>query len=124
MKTYDDFFASLPGAEQSLVCCLRDIVLDTFPDFREKLSYGVPYYFHRSRVCFIWPASVRYGPPSGVLLGLCRGHLLSNEQGLLIMGKRKEVALITFLSTAEIDGDAIREIIEEAIIVDEQMAGR
>lgn len=123
-KTYSEFFASLTAAEQAIVSRLRSIVLDTFPDFTEKISYGVPYYFHNTRVCFIWPASVRPGPPSGVQFGLCRGYLLSNDRGLLAMNGRKQVATVTFHSVEEIDEQALRELIDEAVLIDEQCARR
>lgn len=120
MKTYDDFFYDLPETEKVIVEQLRDIVLDTAPDFEERLSYGVPYYFLNSRVCFIWPSSVKPGPKSGVVLGFCRGHLLSNEQELLEKEGRKEVYMITFHSPGEIQPEVLREIIYEAILVDAQ----
>jgi len=124
MKTYSDFFAPLADVEKDIVSYLRTLVLQTFPDFREKISYGVPYYFNRSRVCFIWPASVCPGPPSGVVLGFCRGYLLSNEHGLLRMDGRKQVALIPFHAVREIDNAVVAGIIEEAIFVDEQYASQ
>lgn len=120
MKTYDDFFYDLPETEKVIVEQLRDIVLDTAPDFEERLSYGVPYYFLNSRVCFIWPSSVKPGPKSGVVLGFCRGHLLSNEQELLEKEGRKEVYMITFHLPGEIQPEVLREIIYEAILVDAQ----
>jgi hypothetical protein len=126
MKTLEDFFYDLPPLEQTMVDRLRQIVLDAVPDFEEKLSYGVPYYFRNTRVCFIWPSSVKPGPKSGVVLGFCKGYLLSNEQGLLEAEGRKEVYMITFHQPAEIDerAEAVQEIIHEAVLVDEQSPRR
>lgn len=122
MKTYDDFYFNLTENEKRVVSLLRNIVLSTAPDFEEKISYGVPYYFRRTRVCFIWPASVKSGPPSGVQLGFCKGYLLSNEQRLLESGGRKEVYTLTFHAVKEIQPALIKEIVHEAIILDEETA--
>lgn len=120
MKTYEDFYFDLTEKEKTIVNRLRQIVLDTAPHFREKISYGVPYYFLNTRVCFIWPASVKPGPKEGVVLGFCKGYLLSNEQGLLEIEGRKEVYMITFHDVKEIKEKVLKEILYEAILVDEQ----
>jgi hypothetical protein len=106
---------------------LRAIVLGCDPRVQEKLSYGVPYFYHHRRICFIWPASLI---PAGynaksigktkVTLGLCYGNQLSNEQGMLELGNRKQVATIGFSSPAEIKDPLIQEIILEAILVDDE----
>jgi hypothetical protein len=123
MKTYEDFFVELSGAEKIMVNLLRKIILDSVPNLTEKISYGVPYYFQRSRVCFIWPASVKYGPKSGVMLGFCKGNLLSNEQGILESAGRKEVYSVTFHSPGDVKPALIKEILYEAIIVDQETSG-
>ena len=48
--------------------------------------------------------------------------MLSNEQGLLELENRKEIGTITFHRPEEIDLDAVREILYEAILVDEEIA--
>ena len=121
MKTLDDFLAELDESEVKIVQTLRDLVRNTAPDFEEKISYGVPYYFRHYRVCFIWPASVKPGPKSGVVLGFCKGFLLSDEQKLLEKENRKEVYMITFHQPNEINPDVLKEIILEAILVDEEV---
>jgi uncharacterized protein YdhG (YjbR/CyaY superfamily) len=121
MKTLDDFLAELDESEAKIVQILRDLVRNTAPDFEEKISYGVPYYFRHYRVCFIWPASVKPGPKSGVVLGFCKGFLLSDEQKLLEKENRKEVYMITFHQPNEINLDVLKEIILEAILVDEEV---
>lgn len=121
-RTFEDFYFDLPEQEQQIVDVLREIVLEAAPNFREKISYNVPYYFLNSRVCFIWPSSVKPGSRAGVVFGLCRGQMLSNEQGLLELENRKEVGTITFRRPEEIDADAVREILYEAILLDEEIA--
>lgn len=118
-KSVEDFIADLPEHERPIVGSLRQLILDTLPDVREKLSYGVPYFYLRSRVCFLWPASAPLaGKYEGVMLGFCKGHLLSNEQGLLDMGARKEVATVIFKNVKGIQLETVREILLEAAMVD------
>ena len=124
MSTIEDLITDLPQNEKEIVRLLRSIILSCSPSITEKLSYNVPFFYDHSRICFIWPGSVPWGKKTkeGVELGMCRGNLLSNEQGLLKLGERKEVSIVTFYSVKEIDADAIREIISEAVILDEMMA--
>ncbi len=119
MKNVEDFIANLPGNERHLTEILREIILDTLPGVREKLSYGVPYFYRKSRICFLWPASAPMGGDyEGVMLGFCKAHLLSNEQGLLDMGVRKEVGAAIFNHVKQIDEEVIREVLLEAAMVD------
>lgn len=120
MSTYDDFFYNLPPDEQETVSRLRSIVLSC-ADFSEKISYQVPYYFRHSRILFIWPSSVKPGPPSGVQFGFCNGNLLSDEYGILEKGTRKQVYWITFHKAGEINEQPLRELIHQAILVDEEL---
>lgn len=122
MKTFDDFYSEIGDNEKAIVDRLRAIVLEVNPNFIEKISYGVPYYFLHTRVCFIWPASIRPGPKSGVMLGFCQGHLMSNEHGILDRTNRKVVATLTFYDIHEIKPDIIRELLEEAIFIDYETA--
>lgn len=124
MKTVEDCIAGLPPDEAGIAQALRSIILSCSPHLTEKLSYNVPYFYGYSRICFIWPSSVPWGKvkKDGVMLGICRGHMLSNEQGILEMEGRKEVATITFSSPSEINQGLIREIINEAIILDGMIA--
>jgi uncharacterized protein YdhG (YjbR/CyaY superfamily) len=126
MEDVEDFIAELPADEKLIVKRLRSIILETEPRLQEKFSYGVPYFFHNRRVCFIWPIS--HLPPgytvpaeekTKVTFGLCYGNLLSNDQGLLLKEGRKQVYVIKYTSVKEIDEQAVREIIQEAALIDE-----
>jgi uncharacterized protein YdhG (YjbR/CyaY superfamily) len=125
MQEVEDIIAALPKDERLILKRLRSIILDTDPHLQERVSYGVPYFFHHRRICFLWPASLipcGYSKPveEKVTLGLCYGNLLSNDQGLLLADNRKQVYVIRFSDVTQIDEQAIREIIQEAILVDEQ----
>lgn len=121
-RHFDPFYEALLPAEKPVCLRLRHLILDHFPEWREQFGYGVPYYHRRSRICFIYPASFPYsGQSEGVLFGFTRGHLLSNEQGLLDMGDRKEVAYYRILAEKEIREEPLLEILYEAALLDEDV---
>ena len=122
MRTIEEFIYDLPKDEREISSRLRDIILNTAPDFEEKFSYDVPYFFRHRRVCCIWPASSAGGPRRGVFIGLCRGNLLSNQQGIIEMGNRKRYGLIRYYDVKETKEDLLIEILQEAILIDEELA--
>ena len=120
MGSVDDFIFNLPSDERIFVSKLRTLLFEVEPGFREKLSYGVPYYSRHRRVCFIWPASAPLGPTNAkVSFGFCYANLLSNAQGILRSEGRKQVYIVRYSSIKEIDETMLREIINEAILVDD-----
>jgi hypothetical protein len=117
----EDFIANLPDHEKKIVHRLRNIILETAPMLREKLSYGVPYYFLKKRICFIWPASAPLsGKTDGVALGFCEGYLMANEEGLLLAEGRKQVLMIHYTSVSQINPGLVRQWVHEAILISEQ----
>lgn len=120
-----DFLSTLPDDELKLVEQLRKLVFSCIPDVKEKLAYNVPFFYRHSRICFIWPGSVPWGktPEKGVTLGFCKGHLLPDPSYLNING-RKEVYTKTFYAVREIDMDAVRQLLYEAVVIDEETSGR
>ncbi len=115
----EDWFYGIDEPERGILLTLRRLIQDHAPELDERLSYGVPYYFGKKRVCFLWPAGVKWGPDKGVLLGWCEGHKLSNEKGALEMANRKQVALQHFYSLAEIDAAQLTATLFEALWIDE-----
>src|SRR5687767_7311551 len=97
MREVQDFIDGLAADERIIVKRLRDLIVDADPRIVEKLSYGVPYFFRNRRLFFLWPASaLPYSAAKKVItpkvtMGFCYGKLLSNDQGLLRRGNRKQV---------------------------------
>ena len=115
----DEFIEALPRKEALIVKKLRSLILEGDPHIREQFSYGVPYYFRKRRICFVWPSSAPYGPKDALVsLGFCYGHMLSNVQQVLLSEGRTQVYIIKYSSVNEIDEAAVREILQEALLVD------
>lgn len=123
-KNVDDFLAYLPEDELQIVEFLRKIVFYCLPYCTEKLAYNVPYYRVHRNICFIWPASIKWGKEvtyQGVRFGFTNGHLLPDEINFLNQGNRKQVCYKDFTSIAAIDVDLLKAYLFEAALVDEQL---
>jgi hypothetical protein len=119
MENVEDFILNLPSDERAIASMLRTLIYETDPRFREKLSYGVPYYSRNRRVCFIWPASAPQGPKMArVSFGFCF-DMLSSERNILLSEGRKQVYIVRFSSLKDIDERALQDVILEAVLVDD-----
>ena len=119
-KDIDSFLDALTPNERSICLRIRVLILDNFPELKETWAYGAPFYKGRSRICFLYPASLPYsGLKEGVNLGFNRANLLSNDNGLLDLGPRKEVAYIALWSEKDIQETPFLEILHEAVILDQ-----
>lgn len=128
-KTVDEAMLSLSNPELAMVRKLRSLIRECLPKAVEEPKYGlgVPYYKHNRQICFIWPSSFYWGPKkkkkSGkspmVSLGFCYGNLMSNEDGVLHAGNRKQVYCMYFRSLSDINEEQIKALLFEAELLDE-----
>jgi hypothetical protein len=115
-----EFWDFLPEDEREIVDVLRQIVLENLPPYcTERLSYNVPYYYGKRRICMIWPAAIpRGGIKTGVLLGFSQGHRLADVDRYLIHGTNKVVFYQIYRSLDQIDERKIVKLLHEAAILD------
>lgn len=118
-----EFLYYLPPDHLSIVEVLRALVFECIPDVKEKLSYNVPFYHRHARICFIWPSSIQWGGTqrAGVDLGFCKGYLLA-DPSYLDIGNRKEIYVKTFHSVKDIDHYTLRQLLYEAVVIDDELA--
>ena len=104
-----------------MVDVLRQIVLENLPaGYKEKLTYNVPFYYCKRRICLIWPASIPWGGfKSGVLFGFCQGNKLKDRNHYLTHGTNKQVYYKIFQSADEIDEKALVKLLKEAVETDQ-----
>jgi Domain of unknown function (DU1801) len=117
-----EFWEYLPEDQRIMTDVLRQIVLENLPAYcKEKLTYNVPFYYGKRRICFIWPAVVPWGGfKSGVMLGFCQGNKLKDVDRYLTHGTNRQVYYKIFQSADEIDLNAIVSILNEAVETDGQ----
>lgn len=91
---------------------LHDLLM-SFPQVTTKIRYKIPFYYRKSWVCYLNPVK-----NNGVELCFLKGSELSNEQAILEPTDRKMVRGIKYYNTDVIDEKLLREVINEALILD------
>jgi len=115
-----DLFAILNQDEKIIVDVLRQIIIETLPEYcKEKISYNVPFFYGNKGICIIWPSSVpRGGIKKGVLLGFWYGNKLKDPDHFLSRGTNKQIFYKIYQTPEEIDEKPIKKILKEAIKLD------
>jgi Domain of unknown function (DU1801) len=115
-----EFWEYLPEQERIITDVLRQIVLENLPAHcKERLTYNVPFYYGKRRICLLWPASVPWGGfKTGVMLGFCQGNKLNDADHYLTHGSNKQVFYKIFQSADEIETEPIVSLLNEAIEID------
>jgi len=119
-KDISEFLEFLPAEEKVIVEALRAALLEWIPEVKEKLSYNVPFYTCRKRICFIWPASVKWGgvKSNGVRLGFTSGYMLNDDIQFLDKENRKQVYWKDFFTLEEINFDLVKSYVMDAVQLD------
>lgn len=130
----DEMIETLPRDERIVVKKLRTLVIECIPNATEKTYYDwrIPFYTRNRLICFIWPPSLSWEAGSkdkkrkdkGVSLGFNQGHLMSNEDGILLSEGRKQVYAMYFKKLDDIDEARVRALLFEAAMIDEQFSKR
>lgn len=89
-------------------------LLTGFPTVRPCIKYRIPFYDQNTWVCYLNP-----NKNGSVSLCFIRGYEMSNEQGILESKGRRQVLSVDFKRVDEIPEQTIREIINEALFLDE-----
>ncbi|MTI87214.1 MAG: DUF1801 domain-containing protein [Balneolaceae bacterium] len=113
MNAVEDFIYRHEGNQQEVMMYFHHL-LTSFPTVTPVIKYRIPFYDQNTWVCYLNP--LKNGKVS---LCFIRGYELSNEQGILESKGRKQVLSVDFGSVDEIPEEAIREIINEALFLDE-----
>lgn len=119
-STYPEFFERLNENEKIITEVLRDIIHETLlPHCKEKISYGVPYFYGNKGVCILWPASIpRGGVKEGVLFGIWYGNRLTKNISYLDKGSNKQIFYKIFKTPDEINIKKVKSVLQEALGVD------
>jgi hypothetical protein len=122
-KDVDIFLEKIQDEEKKMVQIIRQLIFDVVEPLTERLSFGVPFYYHLGRFGLLWPASIKgSGLKSGIFLGFTKGFLMTDPFAVLEKGHRKEVYGLTLTSSREIQPELIRFLILESIKIDEDLA--
>jgi len=111
----NEFIAQFEGQQKLILKKLHNLI-SSYPRITAKIRYKIPFYYQKSWICYLNP--VKYG---GIELAFPRGNELSNSSGILDDKGRKQVRGIEYRHLIEIDQAAIDEILQEALLLDEQV---
>lgn len=118
MEQVDKYIHDHPENQQIIFLQLREIILNSSPKIVEKFSYQCPFYFYKKPLCYLYTSKKK---SDKILLGFCQGAELSNERGLLTATNRKQIRLIEMDVNDKLNLHIIREIINEAILLQDVM---
>lgn len=117
MEQIQTFMERHPAEQRMLMEQLRHLILEAAPRIEECIKWKIPFYSCHGLLCYLNPQA------NGVVLGFCRGALLSNKQALLT-GSGKEVRLLKIYSGSPLPITEIRQLLQEAILLNETIQGR
>ena len=108
----DEFVNRLPVEVKALAERLRKIILTSSEQIREQIKHKIPFYYYKGQLCYLNPFDDR------VVLGFSRGADMPDVHGML-KGNQKTVRHAVFYPDAELDEEKVRNLIYEALIVNE-----
>jgi hypothetical protein len=109
-----NFIEQQTSARQRRVLAYLHEVLADQMGLEARIRYRIPFYYRHSWICYLNPVQ-----NEGVELAFTRGNELSNAQGLLRSAGRKQVYGIVLCDPADVSGDALLEVLNEALLLDE-----
>ena len=120
IRSLVELYTFLPEDEKLIVDVLRQIIIETLPEYcKEKISYNVPFFYGNKGICIIWPSTIpRGGIKKGVLLGFWYGHKLIDNDCFLSHGKNKQIFYKIYHTLEEIDENPIKKLLNEACRLD------
>jgi hypothetical protein len=113
MNNVEDFINQLGNEQRKIMLYFHELLAQQL-ELEDKIRFKIPFYFHKSWVCYLNPIK-----NDSVEIAFLLGKELSNQQGLLRANGRKQVAGISISNVAEIPQEAVYEIIQEALMLDE-----
>jgi hypothetical protein len=116
MNASEEYILSQPENYQPIFRRIRNIILNTAPGIEEKIRYGIPFFDYFGWMCYLSPLKNN----KGVYIAFLRGFELSNEQGILETNGRVMVKSITYTHAKQIDETPLREIIQEALLLNQE----
>lgn len=121
MSTVEELIREQPEPQRSLLWRLRGMLISAAPEVRERIRYHIPFFDCPRWFCYLNPLK-----KGGVELCFLRGFELSNAQALLEARDRQSVKGVTIQDLADFaeKEESLREIIQEALLLEERIGNR
>lgn len=113
MTEVEELIYQQDGLQREVMLYFHDLLENNY-GLLAKITFKNPCYYGNSWICYLKPLK------SGkVELAFMRGNELSNDQGILKSNGRKQLRSIEISELKEIPLDAVEEILNEAILLDQ-----
>lgn len=110
MQAVLDYIYEQPEPRRQLMLALHGWLIE-LPQLRAKISYGVPFYYGNSWVCYINPIKKN----NHIELAFTRAHEFNDPTGLLQSNGRKQVKGIELSPTNDLPWEPLDEIMQVAL---------
>ena len=91
---------------------LRHIILSSAPGIREKISYGIPFFYLSKNLCYFNPKK------GGLDVGFIRGHEIEIAPPGFERKNRKQVKSFHFTRLEDLDYEGFDQVLQLAIQLD------
>lgn len=115
MSEVEEFIYMHEDDQREVMLMLHNIFIEEY-NLISKIRFKIPFYYGKSWICYLNP--LKNGK---IELAFVRGNELSNEQGLLDSKGRKQVKSMEFEKIQNIPLNSLNEIMQEAILVDDNV---
>ena len=113
MTEVENLIYQFDNPQREMMLSLHGLLTKEY-SLMDKITFKNPCYYNKSWICYLKPLS-----DESVELAFLRGNELSNDQGILKSHGRKQLRSIQFSTISEIPLGVVREILHEAILLDE-----
>lgn len=113
MNPVEEYISLQEESNREILNLLHSFIL-SFEGFHSKLSYGIPFYYRKSWVCYLSVNKKR-----GIEFAFTRANEFEDITGLLKSNGRKQVKSMMILSKDDIPYEAINELMGIAIKLDD-----
>ena len=113
MYEVEEYITDFDGRQRDLLQFMYEFLMEQ-PGMRCKISYKMPFFIRKQQVCYLH--AIKDG---SVEIAFPRGHQLSNDQGLLESRGRKYIKGIRLEKLDSIPLEALHQVIQEAILLDD-----
>ncbi|GAB3639841.1 DUF1801 domain-containing protein [Spirosoma arcticum] len=115
--TVDDYINQQMSDHQRILRWLRQLILTSDSDIRERISWKVPFYTcHATHLCYL---NVVRSEPMEVDLAFVQGSGLPDEAGLLESRGRKKIKSLIIRNVGNPEEDVVRTYLQEALLLND-----
>ncbi|NNC85994.1 MAG: DUF1801 domain-containing protein [Bacteroidia bacterium] len=115
MSDVENFIYSNDGHQKDVMLFLHNYMVSQ-PAISAKIRFHIPFYYRKTWICYMNPRK-----DNSIEFCFIRGRELSDGQGILEYKGRVMVTSVNIKTVKDIPEQALFEVIQEAILLDENV---